>query len=327
MLLSWQSKKEGLNVSEAKLVPFVINSVCENCAEIPYGVRMIEAPKMWAKGEKGLGVVVAILDTGIDRSHPDLKENIIDGRNFTNEGASDDFQDHNGHGTHVAGTIGARENNKGVVGVAPNCKLLIGKVLDKQGGGSYAQIIEGLKWATNWTGEKGEKVRIINMSLGGTVDDPHLRKAILDAVAQGILVVVASGNEGDNNEETFEYGYPALYNECVVVSAHDEKKKLAYFSNNHLEVDVIASGVEVHSTYLNGGYAILSGTSMATPHIAGALALIINEGEKKFKRPLSESEIYAQMVRCCVTTGHATTSEGHGRIRLSYMGRKFRFYS
>jgi major intracellular serine protease len=316
-----------LSLSEAKLVPFTVNSVCENCAEIPLGVRQIEAPKMWKKGEKGLGVVVAILDTGVDREHPDLKDNIIDGRNFTNEGDSSSYQDYNGHGTHVAGTIGARENEKGVVGVAPCCKLLICKVLDRNGSGSYDQIIAGLKWATEWTGKKGEKVRVINMSLGGAENDPNLREAILNACSNGILVVVASGNEGDNREETMELGYPALYNECITVSAHDKKYKLATFSNNNLEVDVISAGVEVHSTYLNGGYAILSGTSMATPHIAGAIALILNEGEKKFKRPLSESEIYAQMVRCCITLGHATTSEGHGRVKLSYMYRKYRFYS
>jgi major intracellular serine protease len=300
-----------------KLLPFNVESIQATTETIPYGVKQCQAPEIWEKGEKGKGVVVAILDTGIDMNHPDLKDNIIGGKNFTPEGWSSDFTDRNGHGTHVAGTIAAVSKESGVVGVAPEAKLLIGKVLDRNGSGNYYSIIEGIKYATNWTGENGEKVRIINMSLGGSYNDPKLEKAILNAVAKGILVVVASGNENNPNYDEYEYSYPALYNECITVAACDEFHKLAPFSNNHLQVDVTAAGVNVLSTYPVNKYAKLSGTSMATPHVAGMLALLINLGEKKFKRELTESELFSILTKCCCSIGYDADSEGHGLPELT----------
>ena len=288
-----------------KLLPFDVQALQSTSFEIPYGVNQLQAPEIWAQGEKGSGIVVAVLD------------NIIDGRNFTNENCKDDYQDLNGHGTHCAGTIAGVENEKGVVGVAPEAKLLIGKVLDSNGSGSYRSIIDGIKWATKWEGKNGEKVRIMSMSLGGSYNDRNLEEAILEACAKGIVVVVASGNEGDNREDTFEYGYPALYNECITVGAIDEFKKIAYFSNNHKQVDVVASGVDVLSTYPTNQYARLSGTSMATPHIAGAMALLIKLGEKKFKRQLTESEIYGMLTKVCCSLNYEASTEGHGLPELT----------
>jgi major intracellular serine protease len=307
---------------EMKLIPFTVKSVQEQPTEIPYGVYQLNAPEIWARGEKGEGCVVCILDTGIDRNHPDLADRIIDGRNFTNEGDRDDITDRNGHGTHVAGTIAAVDNNSGVVGVSPETKLLIGKVLNRNGSGGYEGITNAIEWATKWKGPNGERVRVINMSLGGPHHDPKQYRAILKACAKGILVVVASGNEGDENENSLEFGYPALYNECVTVAACDENKKLAGFSNNSRQVDVIAAGVDVLSTYPTSQYAVLSGTSMATPHVSGAVALIINCGERYFGRTLTESEIYALLVQCCCSLGYKPTSEGHGIIDLNGLNKK-----
>jgi major intracellular serine protease len=317
-------KRMMKQMSQAKLIPFKIESVDKRIKEIPYGVKQCEAPKLWKKGEKGEGIVVAVLDTGVDTTHPDLVDRIIGGRNFTNEGSSDDYSDRNGHGTHVAGTIAASETNSGVIGVAPMAKLLICKVLDGNGSGDYGGIIEGIRYATNWIGENGERVRVMNMSLGGSQNDSEFEKAILEACAKGIVIVVASGNEGDDDESTLEFGFPACYNECVTVAACDENKELAYFSNNNLQVDCIAAGVSVNSTYLNGEYARLSGTSMATPHVTGAVALIINSGEKMFRRGLSESEIYALLVKCSNSLGYEPSSEGHGLIKLGNMYKKRR---
>lgn len=297
-----------------KLLPFTINALQSQPEEVTYGLKISEVPEIWQTGEKGEGIVIAVLDTGIDINHPDLKENIIDGRNFTREGDSSNFEDNNGHGTHVSGTIAA---NGKIKGVAPEAKILVCKVLDKYGGGSYNQIIEGIKYATNWKGKNGERVRVINMSLGGSFDDRRLKKAILEACAKGILVVVASGNSGDANEETFELEYPSNYNECVTVAACDESREMADFSNNHLEVDVTAAGVNVLSTYPSQTYARLSGTSMATPHISGMLALLIKLGEKKFRRELEEAEIYALLTKCCCALGNKASNEGHGLPELT----------
>lgn len=302
---------------EMKLLPFTVEALQTTASEIPYGIRQLQAPEIWEKGEKGAGVVIAVLDTGIDPDHPDLKQNIIGGRNFTDEGAADDFSDGNGHGTHVAGTIAAVENGTGVVGVAPEAKLLIIKVLNSEGSGSYKSITDGIKYATAWKGKNGERVNVISMSLGGAYSDPRQYKAILEACAAGILVVVAAGNEGDSREETYEHGFPALYPECVTVAACDENRKLAYFSNNSLQVDIIAPGVKVLSTYPGGGYAALSGTSMATPHVSGALALINNIAKKQFKRELTESELYAQLTKTCCSLGYQKSSEGNGLPELT----------
>jgi major intracellular serine protease len=310
-----------MNLSEKKvhLIPFKVEAIQSQADEIPYGVKALEAPKVWKKGEKGKGIVVAIIDTGIDKDHPDLKDRIIGGRNFTSEGSPEDYSDANGHGTHVAGTIGASENDKGVVGVAPEVSFLICKVLGADGSGSYEGIINAINYATDWVGDSGEKVRVMNMSLGGSADLPELHNAIKNAVNNDIVVVVASGNEGDNNEKTYEFGYPAMYSEVIEVSAHDENYELAYFANNNLLVDVIASGVNVISTYPNSSYARLSGTSMATPHVTGAIALLINLGEKKFQRKLLECEIYAHLAKNTLPIGYLTSSEGHGVIKLNYL--------
>lgn len=307
------------------LLPFEVKAVKESISnEIPYGVQLSNAPMIWDKGERGENIVVAVLDTGCDPNHPDLHDRIIGGKNFTSEGTPENFNDYNGHGTHVAGTIAATQDNQGVVGVAPKADLLICKVLDGGGSGSYQGITNGIRYAADWIGPNNEKVRVMNMSLGGPIHDPELYEAILYAISKGILVVVASGNEGDANENTLEYGYPANYLECVTVAACDKEKKLAYFSNNSRAVDVISAGVDVLSTYPTnkGKYAVLSGTSMATPHVAGALALIIKRGEKHFDRELSEAEIYALLAQSCCSLGYKASSEGHGLVDLENLNKK-----
>ncbi|PFP29205.1 serine protease [Bacillus sp. AFS073361] len=297
---------------ELQLIPYQVNEEVEVVSEVPKGIELIAAPKIWEKS-KGKGITVAILDTGCDVTHPDLREQIIGGRNFTEDdhGNPDVYTDYNGHGTHVAGTIAAVQNGTGVIGVAPEASLLIIKVLDKNGSGQYDWIINGINYAVE------QKADIISMSLGGSVDVPELHQAIQNAVAKQILVVCAAGNEGDGQESSDEFAYPGSYNEVISVGAINLQRRSSEFSNSNNEVDLVGPGEEILSTYLNGTYAILSGTSMATPHISGALALIKDLVNKKFERNLTESELYAQLIKRTVPLGNSPKLEGNGLLYLT----------
>ncbi|MFP5112219.1 S8 family peptidase [Bacillaceae bacterium C204] len=294
------------------LFPYQVNALVEAVSEVPEGIEMIEAPKIWEKS-KGKGITVAILDTGCDETHPDLSERIIGGRNFTNDdnGNPDVYTDYNGHGTHVAGTIAAIQNDKGVIGVAPEASLLILKVLDKNGSGQYDWIINGINYAVE------QKVDIISMSLGGSEDVPELHRAIQNAVANQILVVCAAGNEGDGQDSSDEWAYPGSYNEVISVGAINLQRRSSEFSNSNNEVDLVAPGEEILSTFLNGKYAKLSGTSMATPHVSGALALIKEIANKNFERNLTEPELYAQLIKRTIPLGNSPKLEGNGLLYLT----------
>ncbi|WP_028392511.1 S8 family peptidase [Bacillus cihuensis] len=297
---------------KVRLIPYQVDAVVETVAEVPKGIELIQAPKLWEKS-KGKDITVAILDTGCDVDHPDLQGRIIGGRNFTEDdnGNSDIFKDYNGHGTHVAGTIAAVENGVGVVGVAPEANLLILKVLDHQGSGQYEWIINGINYAVE------QKVDIISMSLGGPEDVPELHQAIQNAIAKHILVVCAAGNEGDGRDTTDELGYPGYYNEVISVGSVDLNRRSSDFTNSNKEVDLVAPGEEILSTYLGGKYAKLSGTSMATPHISGALALIKEISNKSFERNLTEPELYAQLIKRTVPLGNSPKLEGNGLLYLT----------
>lgn len=297
---------------KVSLIPFHVVEQVEEVNKVPKGVEMIQAPQIWER-TKGNGVTVAILDTGCDLNHPDLKEQIAGGRNFTDDdhGNPDVYMDYNGHGTHVAGTIAASQNNYGVIGVAPEAKLLILKVLDKNGSGRYEWIINGIHYAIE------QKVDIISMSLGGPVDVPELHEAIQKAVSNNIVVVCAAGNEGDGDDRTDEFAYPGCYNEVIGVGAIDLEGNSSRFSNSNNEVDLVAPGEKILSTYLNGTYASLSGTSMATPHVSGAMALIKVLANESFERNLSECELYAQLIKRTVPLGNSPKLEGNGLIYLT----------
>ncbi|TYR81497.1 S8 family peptidase [Priestia megaterium] len=300
--------------NKVHVIPFQVIEQAEKVNEIPKGVQLISAPKIWNE-TKGKGITVAILDTGCETAHPDLAGRIIGGRNFTSDdgGNPDVYEDYNGHGTHVAGTIGAVQNNAGVVGVAPEVNLLIIKVLDKDGSGQYDWIINGIHYAVE------QKVDMISMSLGGPEDVPELHEAIQKAVNQNILVICAAGNEGDGNESTNEFAYPGSYNEVISVGAVDLERRSSMFSNSNNEVDLVAPGEKIVSTYLNGTYAKLSGTSMATPHVAGAMALIKVLSTNQFERELTEPELYAQLIKRTMPLEDSPKLVGNGFLNLTIM--------
>lgn len=294
------------------VIPYEVIVQMTETNEIPTGVELIQAPKIWDK-TKGKGITVAVLDTGCDSSHPDLQERIIGGRNFTDDDGSnpDIFLDYNGHGTHVAGTIAAQKNDKGVVGVAPEANLLIIKVLNKKGSGQYEWIINGINYAIE------QKADIISMSLGGPNDMPELHAAIKKAISNNILVVCAAGNEGDGDDSTDEFAYPGCYNEVISVGAINLERRSSDFTNSHNEIDLVAPGEKILSTYLKGKYATLSGTSMAAPHASGALALIKSLVNYNFGRELSEPELYAQLIKRTIPLGFSSKLEGNGLVYLT----------
>lgn len=242
----------------------------------PPGVALMATRKMWAS-TKGKGSVVAVVDTGVDYRHPDLAANIIGG--ISTVAGVGDYMDDNGHGTHVAGTIGANGN---ILGVAPECKLLVIKALDAGGSGTIGDINRGIAWAREWRGNNGERVNVMNMSLGGPLPNPAMHEELIKAVKAGITVVCAAGNTGDGNPDTEEISYPAYYPETVAVGAIDLCTGIANFSNSNPRINVVAPGVETYSTYTDSRYIKLSGTSMATPHISGAAALMHSRWVNRF---------------------------------------------
>ena len=273
---------------------------------IPTGVNMINAPLMWNKGYTGDGVKVAILDSGCIQ-HPDLINNIIGGKNFTAEGSETDYNDLNGHGTHVAGIIAG---NGKVMGVAPNAKLLILKVLDKTGNGNCQGLYDAINYAIE------QKVDIINMSLGISINVNEIHTMLKKAVDNNICVVCACGNEGDGKAFTDEYSYPAGYNEAISVGAIDNARVNAVFTNSNKEVDLVAHGVNVVSTHLNYGYHSMSGTSQATPHVTGALALLKEYYRKTFEKEPTEVELYAQLIKRTVELNLDRKLQGQGMLFL-----------
>lgn len=295
-----------------RVIPYKVIQEEEEVKEVPKGVELIQAPKIWNE-TKGKGIKVAVLDTGCDVNHPDLKDRIIGGRNFTDDDSSnpDIYTDYNGHGTHVSGTIAAQENDAGVIGVAPEAELLIVKVLNKNGSGQYEWIINGIHYAIE------QNADIISMSLGGPADVPELYDAIKAAVKKNILVVCAAGNEGDGDDSTDEFAYPGCYNEVISVGAINLERDSSEFTNSHNEIDCVAPGEGILSTYLNGKYATLSGTSMAAPHVSGALALIKEYANRHFERKLLEPELYAQLIRRTVPLGNSPKLEGNGLVYLT----------
>ena len=272
---------------------------------IPAGVQRVGAPTEWAKGVTGTGVGIAVIDTGIDFNQTDLQP--VSATCFT---AYSSCQDDNGHGTHVSGIIAARDNGQGVVGVAPGATLYAVKVLNSSGSGTWSSVMAGVDWVTAHAGS----IQVANMSLGGAgsnsancgdpdnngiIDDP-LHRSICNSVAAGVTYVVAAGN---NSSQEITQQVPAAYpevmaiastsavdgnNSCRSYSGRIYADTASYFTTDGAGVAISAPGEEredisrgcfvssigILSTKLGGGTTRMSGTSMASPHVAGIAALV-----------------------------------------------------
>lgn len=227
---------------------------------LTWGIDRIDAEKIW-NITTGDPIKVAIVDTGIDVKHPDLTDNLKGG--FSAVDYTSNYNDDNGHGTHVAGITAAADNNIGVIGVGPKIDLYAVKVLNRRGSGYLSDVIEGLNWSIQ------NNMQVINMSLGTSIDSPSFHEAIQKVYQAGIVQIVAAGNNGAT------VNYPAAYPEVIAVSATDQNDNLASWSSRGPEVDLSAPGVSIYSTYKGQTYQTLSGTSMAAPHVTGAAALVL----------------------------------------------------
>ncbi len=232
---------------------------------MPWSVSRLQVPQVWAR-TKGKGARVAVLDSGVDCTHPDLAPNCAPGYNVFAPGTVP--ADEKGHGTHVAGIIAGAHNWSGMVGIAPEATILPVKVLNSSGTGKVSQIIEGIGWAVQ------QKVDIINMSLGAAKTSEAQGKAVKAAKEAGILVVCGAGNEGG------AVYYPAAYEDSVAVAALDYSNKITGFSCRGPEIDFIAPGVRIYSAAPGGSFALMQGTSQAAPHISGLAALAVSLGVK-----------------------------------------------
>jgi subtilisin len=230
---------------------------------VPWGIEHVNAPDVHSAGFKGAGIKVAVLDTGILTSHADLL--VAGGYDTTGTGS---YNDDNGHGTHVAGTIAALDNTIGVLGAAPSAQLYAVKVLNSAGSGSYSNIIAGIEWAIN------NDIDVINMSLGGSSGSTALEQACNSAYNAGILLVAAAGNEGTSSGTTECIGYPAKYSSVMAVGSITSSNVRSSFSSTGSTLEIMAPGSNIYSTTYNGSYGTMSGTSMACPHVAGVAALV-----------------------------------------------------
>lgn len=227
-----------------------------------WGPKNIDAPGAWDIHKGQSSIRISIADTGISNNHPDLASKVVAGYNFYN--GNSNWNDNNGHGSHCAGIAAAiTDNGIGIAGVGFNCSLMAAKVLSSGGSGSWSQVANGI----NWSVSNGAKV--VSLSLGSTSGSSTLSSAINNAWNNNVLPVAAAGNNG--NTQMF---YPAAYANCLSVASNTSSNGKSSFSTYGTWVDVAAPGSSIYSTYSGTGYATLSGTSMACPHVAGIAGLV-----------------------------------------------------
>ena len=277
------------------------------------GAKLIGADKFGAQGRYGEGVKVAIIDTGCDISHPDLKDRIIDVRNFTDDdkGAINNVTDYATHGTATASIIASSGK---IIGVAPKCNLLILKALTRTGG-KISWVTEAIKYATQ------QNVDIINMSLGCPQPNAEMYEAIKRAIAKDICVVCACGNNSDNNVNTDELNYPAGYNECISVGSISYSRKYSRFSSSNKEVDLATFGEGLNGRGIltccpDGLYKEQKGTSFSAPFVSGSLALLKNWFIDEFRRDCTQEELYAQLIKRTYDIGVDRRVVGNGALYL-----------
>jgi subtilisin family serine protease len=240
-------------------------------------------PSVWSQAE-GDGVVVAVIDTGCDLNHEDLKGCLLtDGKNFVERNSPP--MDVAGHGSHVASTIAAQNNGTGMVGIAPKTKILPIKALDNSGRGSMQNIAEAIKWAAD------RKVDFITMSLGSPAPAPTIEEAINYANNKGCIIFCAAGNSGPNSDIM----YPAKYNGTIAIGAIDENLNRTRFTCSGETLDFLSPGQNILGCVPGNKYALMSGTSMSNPFATGCASLLLSYNKKHHKYTLETYEDYVKV--------------------------------
>lgn len=248
-------------------------------------VTKFNIPNQW-KYSEGNGVVVAVIDTGCDLDHPDIKNNLLGGINLIDK--KKDPIDDNGHGTHVSGTIAAENNSQGMVGVAPKTKILPIKALDAQGNGNNKSIADAIIHAAN------RKCDFITMSLGSPYDSLDIKKAIKFATSRGCVIFCAAGNSGPNTPIM----YPAKYPETIAIGSIDRNLRRSNFTCAGTELDFLSPGQDIFSCVPDNGYAYMSGTSMANPFAVGCACLVLGYAKKnKLTSKLNNNTKYIDLFK------------------------------
>jgi len=243
-----------------------------------WALERIGIPQAWAYIPQHVGGVIAVIDSGVDKNHPDLQGHIVDGKNLIDN--SDDTSDQHGHGTAIAGIIAANTNNEvGISGICPNCQILPVKVLDESGQGTYAHVIAGILWAAD------RKAGVINLSLGSYGYSRFLADAIDYANQSGTVIVAAGGNEA-----TQAPLYPGALPGVIAVSASDSSDNLWSGSNYGPAIDVAAPGVQIVSLSPHNGYIMATGSSFSAAQVSGVAALV------QMKHPLLKNAQVAQVL-------------------------------
>lgn len=302
-----------------------------------WNVNMVNAPEVWNQGYTGQGIVVAVLDTGVDRNHPDLFSNIWtnpgevagDGIDNDNNGYIDDVYgwnfaenknntlDVDGHGTHVSGTIAGLNNGTGVTGIAYNAQIMPVKVLGDNGSGSFEGVARGIYYAV------GNGANVINMSLGGSSGNQALQEAINYASNQGVIVVMAAGNESQSQP-----AFPARYatDDGIAIGAVSNTNNIANFSNragsDSSLIYVTNPGVSIYSSLPENRYASFNGTSMATPHVAGIVALMLDANPN-----LSDAQVREILISTTTNSPTISSFIGAQSLRASVDAKSFNLFS
>ncbi|AOZ92758.1 S8 family peptidase [Paenibacillus crassostreae] len=252
---------------DVQLQVHAVQNKTESNPGIPYGVKQIQAPQAWSTST-GYRVRIGVIDTGVDYQHPDLRQSLARGVNLLNRSMLP--HDDNGHGTHIAGTIAAANSTMGMMGVAPRSIIYPVKAFDHLGSAYVSDIILGIDWCVH------NQVQLINMSFGMKTRSRALQEIVNKAYLAGIPIVASSGN--DSKRRSIDY--PARYSQTISVGATDHNRRIASFSNRGQYVDIYAPGDKIISSWTHGKYHEMSGTSMATSHVSGAIALLLSQNDR-----------------------------------------------